>query len=160
MLEASLILTSSAMFRLRGSGMKRWIWVVWMVFVCSIPQSYLAFFCLLWVHIVLGIFPTQSLFSAIHGDPPSRRDKWPFYYLQDSIVYHANMGRVYGIAYGVVRGALAVPAVIFLASINLWCLVFLIPVTLHGAIYYYTKSVKNSEYIIGAILGLMVVSVW
>lgn len=79
----------------------------------------------MWVLCVLTMLPPQSLFSAIHGEAPKRRD-WNWYFLQRwsginaKYVYklsddeRKNFWYGFAMVYGAIRALLIIPAVIWL----------------------------------------------
>ena len=74
-----------------------------------------------WLFYVVRLLPTQALFSAVHGQPPTREDKhWNFLQTITFKIWklHPTNYYVWGIIYGFVRASLAIPAMIYLGGLS------------------------------------------
>lgn len=119
----------------------------------------LAAFC------VIRLLPTSPLFSAIHGQAPTRSDgRWQL--LQDwtfrlwrTLPEKYQSWRAWGCIYGAVRCSLLIP----LAVVNLWLLIFLGL----GGVYYASGAICRrfmpsvnpmmiAEVTVGCLFGLIV----
>lgn len=145
------IIISAILFRQRGSGMMKALWLGIMVTWAYAAHGAEAAAAWAWLFVVMGCFPTQTLFTAIHGQPPARKDHWAFRGIQDAALRFK--GKAAGVAYGCLRGLVASPAFIALGEPAMVILLY------HGAAYYlwglYDRrtAVRNAEFAIGGIIG-------
>jgi hypothetical protein len=114
----------------------------------------------MWIVLVMTILPANVLMSAIHGIRPKRSDK-EWQWMQD-LAYKLTLWLPHkwafwdmGIAYGVIKGALAIPAILWLGHPILWLLL------LHGLFLFVVarlggagKTVRIVDMIIGLIIGV------
>lgn len=147
---------------INGDGIKdipRWVWIVWVLITCwYFTPNLITAAAWVWVNIVLGVMPTQSLFTAVHGRAPTRRDAWPLDKLQDLAGVWTG-GRKSGIEYAALRGCLALPAFPFIGWLGvILCLS-------HGLIYYLWgrrciegEAIQRSELTIGFLIALGMVT--
>ena len=90
------------------------------------------------VFYVVRLIPTNTMLSAVNGNPPAREDSWKWRWMQE-LAYETdhvlvkcgiNSWYVFGIIYGIIRASLAIPAILIIG--NPWLLLFL----LQGVLYY------------------------
>ena len=156
MLTLINMLVSAILFRQRGTVIQRGLWLAIMTGLAyAYSQDVTQTLLWLWVFVVMGCFPTHVLFSAIHGNLPGRRDHWLFDWMQT--IARRFKGKAVGVVYGAVRALPALPAFILLGKPAMAVLL------LHGVVYYLwglrgeVNAVRNSEFTIGAILGMFLV---
>jgi len=151
LLEAATLATLNMA---RGEGkLPKW---AFLLSAAAIVQS----IPLMWVVCVMVIPPTQCLFSAVHNQPPGRRDSAMWYWMQ-SLAYKLRSRfnwnwYGFGIAYGAIRAIPTLPAIIYLG--NPWLLLLFG----HGLYLYLVakfaggRTVRVVEGAIAAIIGMAV----
>jgi len=119
------------------NAVSRWISLS-LVFIVLALQSSSIPLLLAWgvVFYVVRLIPTNTMLSAVNGNPPAREDSWKWQWMQDLaywIRWHSPLPPSdywLGIYYGAIRASLAIPAILYIG--NPWLLLFL----LQGAVYY------------------------
>ncbi len=119
----------------------------------ALPFAYVTF--------ILGLLPTQTLLTAIHGRTPKRLDTG----IMGAIQLWSSMlkgGRLQGVTYGIMRGLFCMPAIfaLFFAGSYLSAAILLILSLGHGGIYYSwglkgeVTATRRSELTIGFLIAL------
>lgn len=164
-------LACGVMFAQRGDGMRKFLWVsIMTAFAYGLNEDVARTLAYLYVFGVVGCLPTSPLFSAGHGVLPGRTDgRWQWiqsiaFFITKKMLgsYSQNIwpnccrtkwARIFGITYGVVRGAIAIPAIVFLGKY--WLLL-----TMGYGFFIFLmwkteikKPIRAVEFIIGCIIG-------
>jgi len=149
----------------RGEGnWPKFLWLAFMAlagYLCSRDLG----FTLIWLVFVAAyaIPPTHGMFSALSGNPPSRKDHPIFQWMQDIAMGLARGSWIeeqvdwhrFGIIYGAVRSFLILPAIISMAFYqqSLVPLIGFIFLGL-GYLYYWSGKVCRKNGISGAAVAL------
>jgi hypothetical protein len=113
------------------------------------------------VTFILGLLPTQTLLTAIHGRTPKRLDTGIMGMLQLWAIMF-DSGKPIGVAFGFMRGLFCLPAIFALlfAGSYLSATILLILSLCHGGIYYAwglkgeVTATRRSELTIGFLIAL------
>ncbi|NBW13721.1 MAG: hypothetical protein EBR82_37550 [Caulobacteraceae bacterium] len=114
----------------------------------------------MWIVVVVTIMPPHAMFSAIDGKMPGRKDGG--YQWMQNLAYKATRALPHkwafydlGIVYGLIKGCLAIPAILWLGHPVLWLLL------LHGLFLFVmatlggkSKTVRIVDGVIGLIIGV------
>ena len=134
------IILSAYLFCQRGRGGRFWYLTIMLALIGAQVHTVVELSAWVWVIVVMGTFPTQCLFSGIHGYPPGRDDSKWFRWMAIGAGYMATLypfekgskarNRLFGCLFGVMRALPAMLAIPLLGNPLLALLLF------HGFIYY------------------------
>lgn len=145
----------SLLFRWIGTdwlNAPRWLKVlITMIFLLAAVDCRLYdFIAYAYLFAVVRLLPTHGLFSAIHGELPTRDDGF-WHFLREALPEIKNV-KLWGICYGILRASIALPAMIYIGGAAYLFLA-------QGAIYWlsgrllYRNQVAASELACGALFG-------
>ena len=122
-------------------------------FFMALPFAYVTF--------ILGLLPTQTLLTAIHGRTPKRMDSGIMGMLQLWAIMY-DTGKPIGVVFGFMRGLFCLPAIFALAFAGsyLSAAILLLLSLGHGGIYYLwgkrgeVTATRRSELTIGFLIAI------